>query len=183
MLDTVFVFLNTYSHKDPNFEFIKTGLDEHKLDEGEIDDCLKKLHKDGYLYFMDNKKDNQKPDVAGETYHRGYNYLITFDGKLFLKNVGGYRKQKEIDDLKIEETKNDLETRRRNDRRLVVGTFLVAVGAIGLIAWEVYKTFLVEHPDFHGRAFYLPDYLLGITTGISLLLAIQYIILRKKKSK
>lgn len=185
MLDTVFKCLSTYSHDDPNFPKLKEWLKPHNFSEGEIDDCLKKLNKDGYLYFMDNEKKNIPSDVVGFYYNRQLNYLITFDGKLFLKNIGGYEKQKEIDDLKTEEIKNDLETRRRNDHRLVVGTFLAGLAATGLITWEVYKTFWVENPNFVSTHFGWTHFLFGSLCGIllSIMLYTTTLLRRKLKSK
>jgi hypothetical protein len=148
-LDTVFLWLSTYSHTDPTFPKIKEGLSAHKFDDGEIDDYLKKLNKDGYLYFMDNKKENKVSDVFGFMYNRDLNYLITFDGKYFLKTVGGYQKQKELDDLSRAQIIDDLALRKRNDRRLVNGTNLVAAGAIGLIIWELLKTCWIEPYHIH----------------------------------
>jgi hypothetical protein len=183
-LDTVLTWLSTYSHTNPNFDQIKEGLLAHKLTDGEIDDCLKKLHKDEYLYFMhDNKEQPVISDVIGETYNRDLNYLITFDGKIFIRIKGGYVKKQEMEDLEQQKTKDDLALRKRNDHRLVTGTFLVAVGAIGLIVWEMIKTFWFEHPRLSSVPFDLVSYLLGITTGISLLLATQYLVLRKNKPK
>ncbi len=164
MLDTVFDWLKTNSDKDPDFSAIKEGLKDYKLDDGEIDDCLKKLHKDGYLYFMDNKKENQKSDVAGEIYHRGYNYLITFDGKFFLKTVGGYQKKNANDLQKIaneeavtqrmEKSAQDLVTWTQNlatrTQELRNWTKAVAIGALGLVVWEVIA-FALEHHWFSCR--------------------------------
>ena len=182
MLDTVFDWLKTYSHTDPDFPAIKEGLKAHKLDDGEIDDCLKKLNKDGYLYFMNNKKEKIISDVVGMEYTRNLNYLITFDGKLFLKTVGGYQKQKELDDLKKQELIDDSAVRKRNDHRLVIGTFLAGLAATGLITWEMYKTFWVEHLDFVSTHFGWTHYFFGLISGILLLLTIQLIRLTKNKS-
>jgi hypothetical protein len=184
MLDTVFKCLSTYSHDNPDFPKLKEWLKPHNFSDGEIDDCLKKLRKDEYLYFMrDNKEVPFISDVVGEDYNRNLNYLITMDGKIFLKTIGGYQKRQELEDIKNQEAKNDLETRMRNDRRLVTATVLAGLAATGLIMWEIYKTFFVEHPDAYVRPLYVPDYILGLTTGIVVLLATQYIVLRKKKSK
>jgi hypothetical protein len=158
MMDTVFECLKTYSHDDPNFPKLKEWLKPHNLSEGEIDDCLKKLNKDGYLYFMDNEKKNIPSDVMGMYYNRQLNYLISFDGKYFLATVGGYR-NKHANDLqkianenatnkRMEKNAEDLVTWTQNltnrTKDLTYWTRLVAIGAIGLVVWEV-VAFLIEH--------------------------------------
>jgi len=150
MIDNVFSWLCKYSHTDPSFPALKEGLLEYKYDDGELDDCLKKLHKDGYIYFMKN------PDVV-QYYNRDLTYLITFDGKLFIKTVGGYRNKYANDAQKIanenamnqrmEKNAQDLVTWTQNltnrTTDLMFWTRLVAIGALGLVFWEIVK-FVIE---------------------------------------
>ncbi len=63
-------------------------------------------------------------------------FIISLDGRI-LKEAGGYLKKQELEDLAADAIKTDLILRKKNDRRLVCGTYLVAVGAIGLVIWEM----------------------------------------------
>ena len=124
---------------------------------------------------MDNEKKRLPSDVIGMYYNRQLNFLISFDGKKFLNNIGGYRKQKIINDLKIQAIKDENALRKRNERRLVLGTFLVAAGAIGLIAWEILK-FGIE------RSWGYPEYSKVWLICLSIAQLILLGILLKKKS-
>jgi hypothetical protein len=93
---------------------------------------LDHLEKDGYLKIVSDQTTTNKA------------YSITFSGKLF-SQAGGYAAKIAFDQIKEESIKADLALRKRNDRRLVIGTFLVAFGAIALVLWEMYKTFCLEH--------------------------------------
>lgn len=185
MIDAVLKCLNTYSHDDPTFPKLKEWLKPHNFSDGEIDDCLKKLYKDGYVYFMDNEKKNIPSDVMGMYYNRQLNYLISFDGKMFLKTVGGYKEQKALDDLKKQDLIDEKALRNRNDARLIVGTYLAGLAATGLICWEMYKTFWVEHPEFSSAHFGWTHFRFGFVCGVllSLTLYITTLIKRKQKPK
>jgi hypothetical protein len=110
---------------------------------------------------MNNKKEKIISDVVGMEYTRNLNYLITFDGKFFLKTVGGYRNKNANDLQKIanenamnqrmEKNAQDLVTWTQNltnrTSDLTFWTRLVAIGAIGLVLWEV-VAFAIEHHWF-----------------------------------
>lgn len=140
MLDRVFRWLADNSHTDPSFPKIKEAFSE--LDEGEIDDCLKKLYNDGHLYFQDNKKEPIVPDVLGMPYTRGLNYLVSFDGKLFLRMEGSYKSF--LNRLATEKAAKEV-----NETRLVRWTknltWATLIAASLIVLWEIIKTFCVEH--------------------------------------
>jgi hypothetical protein len=102
---------------------------------------VNKLVKDGFCDFheMLSEQPYDKLNLI-----RDRLYYISFEGKL-LRNSGGYVQKERNVKLQSEAAKVDLEIRKRNERRLVVGTYLVAIGAIALVIWEVIKTFLIEH--------------------------------------
>lgn len=82
--------------------------------------------------------------AKGENSYDVTYYHISFEGRYFLEYPGGYVNQKEFQDLQKQEIIDEKALRKKNDRRLIVGTFLVAAGAIGLIIWEIVKTLCIE---------------------------------------
>lgn len=98
---------------------------------GEIDLIMDKLRDDGYIDFVAGQKIS-KDTRASEGLEMRKNY----NGVIFRQN-GGYV-QKAINDALIENQKDFRE------RMLLYGTWAVAVGAIGLIIWEMIKTFCIE---------------------------------------
>lgn len=139
-IDNVLEWLYLNSGSDPNFSAIKDGLKHKPIDEGEIDDCLKKLHKDGFLYFMRQGQVDQK-------YDRYLTFLITFDGKYFWETVKGYRIKYAISDAENSRVKN-LEIVQTDYQKnivwltvvLVVGTVPVGLLALADLYWK-YKWF------------------------------------------
>jgi hypothetical protein len=113
---------------------------------GDFNRILYKLVNDGYLdkevtdnipYFL---KDIQQPPSTSEI------FFISFDGKLFNES-GGYQEKIRLEKIEVEQIKSDLALRKRNDRRLVRGTYGVAFGAVALVVWDLIKFFcLKEHP-------------------------------------
>lgn len=100
---------------------------------------LNKLVKDGYIEFEDfTQKYAYQEDMVERRFY------ISFEGKYFIDNQGGY-KQKQADDdamrrkIEIENKRNEF-----NQKLLVIGTFGTAIGAVGLIAWEIVKVFLLH---------------------------------------
>ena len=109
------------------------GLEDRKI-------LIRKLQKDGYVDVI-----REKHVVKDNVYNDSDLLQRNYEGDLFIEQVGGYIKQKESNDIKQQEIIADLALRKKNDRRLILGTYLVAVGAIGLIFWEMIKTFCIEH--------------------------------------
>lgn len=73
---------------------------------------------------------------AGYVWNQNGYFQILMKGLFFIQQ-GGYEQEKKKEDLKIQAIKDEMALRKRNDRRLISGTYLVAVGAIGLVIWEV----------------------------------------------
>ena len=67
--------------------------------------------------------------------------LVTIEGYYFRKEKGGYAKERQINET-------SLKVKDGRDKRLVVGTWWVAGGALALVVWEMVKTFLIEHKSF-----------------------------------
>ena len=91
--------------------------------EPEFMKILDKLVKDGYL---DKSIGHEK----------AYEYTLTFDGMVF-NQAGGYKRESEIN-AKTESQKDFREL------MLLYGTWAVAIGALALVVWEIYKTFVLE---------------------------------------
>lgn len=103
---------------------------------------LDKLHKDGYVDREDipTSRDNiftNQPEMLRR-------YWISFEGKVFVE-TGGYKEAIRKENIKMKAIENAELVRLRNDKRLVYGTWAVAVGAIALVVWEMIKTFYLEH--------------------------------------
>lgn len=141
-IDVVFKTLYEKSGNNPTFRLLEEWLYQKcgdSIDKGEIQDILLYLYRKGYIYceYRGNRDHSYIDDIDAH-------YLISSEGKMHLEETGGYVKHKQAEDLKKQEIIDDLALRKRNDRRLVIGTYLVAAGAIGLIIWEMIKTFLIE---------------------------------------
>ena len=91
------------------------------------DDKMIQIYPD-YYRFEDGKQDIKRGMFTFCT--------ITFDGRLFYED-GGYVRQQEII-LKTESQKD------RREKQLLYGTWAVAFGAVGLVIWEIIKTFWIE---------------------------------------
>lgn len=102
---------------------------------------LNKLIKDGYVEFQEVRLSYENPMTNEPIIVR--RYWISFEGKIFVE-TGGYKEaiRKEAAQIKANET--DVLVKLRNDKRLVIGTWVVAIGAIALVLWEMIKTFLIE---------------------------------------
>ena len=97
-------------------EIIKT--DRHE-DYQEIIDLLRE---DGMIKRVNEKENMTELDKSKDV-------LITIKGSLFIQ-AGGYT-AKTINDAKTESRKESYE------RKLLYGTWAVAIGAIALVAWEI----------------------------------------------
>lgn len=149
-IDLVLEWLYLHSGENPTFNAINKGITNYAIEEGEVDDCLKKLHKDGFLYFM------AQNGLVVDYYHRAHNFLISFDGKYFWETTKGYRENtirlnanvEAMDALRERTERNEglivSWTRNLAERTadLTFWTRLVAIGAIGLVVWEVIAFFL-----------------------------------------
>ncbi len=92
---------------------------------------MDKLRKDGYIDFVAGQKicnDFRASD--------GLEIRRNFEGTVFIE-AGGYVQQA-ISDAKYENRKDSYE------RKLLYGTWGIALGAIALVFWEMYKTFVIE---------------------------------------
>ena len=116
----------------------------------EIGRCYKELNTVDFLMYADLVIDKLVKDghVISNEKQVGFSgqpimYSISFEGKLFSKS-GGYTQKEINENLAKEELRNDLALRKRNDHRLVLGTYLVAVAGLGLIIWEIYKHYFLH---------------------------------------
>jgi len=65
-----------------------------------------------------------------------FEYTLTYDGMMF-NQTGGYKRQREIT-VKNESRKDFF------DKMLLYGTWAIAIGALALVAWEIYKTYFLH---------------------------------------
>ena len=145
-LDYVLNFLATSDlAKEPltTIKILVEFRDKHDLEfqAGDLNRILDKLVDERYIhkktvddipYYL---KDSQPPSFSDM-------YSITFDGKLF-NQIGGYKEKYRKDNLEAANIRSDLALRKRNDRLLAIGTVGVAIGALALVAWEIYKYFVL----------------------------------------
>jgi|GEM_PF-5690537 len=66
------------------------------------------------------------------------------EDSIFFIEEGGYAEKYKRDLLISDILRNEKETMKKNERRLILWTAAVAVGAIGLVLWEMYKTFCLK---------------------------------------
>lgn len=124
--------------------FILSKVEPVVSDANELHKILNHLHKDGFIQFEDREVEVLKSlySIDKEKQIIRY-YFATFEGRLFNES-GGYVSQLKRNRLKEIEIKTDLFLRKRNDRRIVIGTILAGLGASGLVIWEMYKTFYLH---------------------------------------
>ena len=116
--------------KDKNFAVKFDGDDTIRI--------LDKLYKDGYVDREDiptgrNDIRTHQPELIRR-------YWISFEGKVFVE-TGGYEQKIKRDAIMIDSAEKFAKASRKNEHRLVIGTWAVAIGAIALVLWEMYKTF------------------------------------------
>jgi hypothetical protein len=124
-IDTVLKCLFDKSADDPNREKIQEwlkGTEDLDLDD-DLRDCLKKLHNDGFVYFI-------KEGSYVDEYNDNYNFSISFEGKLFWITEGGYD-QKRITQEAENTRLGKLEIENRaNQKWMTWLTVLLAVGTL-----------------------------------------------------
>lgn len=138
-MDLVLTTLYKESGHNSSLNDIVGYLDKKDIHKGEIEDILLYLWREGLIYceYLGNRNHTYFDSIDSH-------FLISCKGKLFLEEHIGFKEKKKTEDFKNKEIISDLALRKRNDHRLVIGTFLVAAGAIGLIIWEMLKTFYLE---------------------------------------
>jgi len=139
-LDSILTYLDNIDNRliyvsiDHIYKDSKTTLDFKT-----VDMIVEKLRNDRYV--------SEKTESALGIEPAYQVYRITFHGKLFLSR-GGY-KQQIIDEREAADSLAAQNRRtERNEERLVLwtrnlfwGTVAVAIGAIGLIVWEIWQYF------------------------------------------
>ena len=103
---------------------------------------LNKLAKDENIIVEEIKKTTRNGNNIIVSTLVQKSYFISFRGILF-REAGGYAAERESRELEIEVIKTDLILRKKNDRRLVIGTYAVAFGAISLVVWEIFQYFFL----------------------------------------
>lgn len=152
-IDAVLEWLYINSGTNPTFQDISKGLADKKIDLGEIQDCLLHLYRDKYIYceFLGNRDSEFVDD-------RGAHYLVSFKGKYFWETEKGYAEQVRLEQIKSDFLSAQTQRTERNEEQLVTWTRnlanrtqdltfwtrLVAIGAIGLVLWEI-VAYLLEH--------------------------------------
>lgn len=98
---------------------------------------LGKLEKDGFLQSEDRFSSIEQTEIRI--------YYITFEGDYFINERGGYRQKKIELDLRRRKIELENSQNQLNQILLVIGAIGAALGAIALVAWEMYKYFHLEH--------------------------------------
>jgi len=139
-LDAVLTWL--FDNKDELDCFYGYGLTrtyskpkQMTLTRREVSNILKKLHADGYLNLKMQGTESVLANVDVE------HYSINFNGEVLLQD-GGYT-QKLIDErTEKEKVKQDLKTAQRNERIVKGASVFAAIGAIGILLFEILKFLL-----------------------------------------
>lgn len=122
---------------ETTWKHFRDAMDQLNLEGRKI--IIRKLQRDGYIDVVREKK-----VVADNVYNDTDLLQRNFDGDLFILQ-GGYVQQRK--DVESEKTKlADLEQRQfEQETRMVTLTRWVAIGAVGLVAWEIFKFFVFEN--------------------------------------
>ncbi|HMH23098.1 MAG TPA: hypothetical protein VK563_15040 [Puia sp.] len=122
---------------DPRFRSARETFDlirRPEIELSEIKLILDKLEKDRFAThdYNDDADRNirKKPTPI---------YKISFEGKYFIIEKGGYLKRHQDQNLRRRKIEIENSQNQLNQILLVIGAFGAAVGAIGLVVWEVYK--------------------------------------------
>lgn len=138
-LDAVLNYLN--DKKDESDCYYGYGLQrtyskpkEMTLTRREVTNILNKLYADGYLNLKMQGTESiaQNVDVA--------HYSINFNGEVLLQQ-GGYTQAFLDKELEIEKKKQDLRISQRNERTVKYASVSAAVGAVGILIFEIYRFF------------------------------------------
>jgi len=129
-------FVLDYIKQERSYNDLYREIDSHanmrgQFAQDEINLIMDKLRDDEYIDYVAGQQINKTMRASD-----GLNMRRNFNGTVFIA-AGGYV-QKAINDAKIENQKDFRE------RMLLYGTWAVAAGAIGLIIWEMIKTFCIE---------------------------------------
>ncbi|MCK9403412.1 MAG: hypothetical protein M0Q26_08440 [Chitinophagaceae bacterium] len=143
--------LHDRDYLDVKEDFFKENVLPEK-DEHYLKMILNKLHKDGYIDFMEGEA-NRKTYIINREAGHNMNIRRNFNGQLFLANggyVGEYKRKQEKEtnrqlyDGRMETTAGNLAewTKRLaiRTRYLMWATWAVAAGAIGLVVWEIWDS-------------------------------------------
>jgi hypothetical protein len=108
-IDLVLATLYNESQQHPTLPYLQEKLREKGINPEEIKDCLRKLHRDGFIRY----------EFEGgfvDFYHDFARFVISFEGKYFYETYGSYKKKLALDNA--------------DSNRLKVLTVWVAVGTI-----------------------------------------------------
>jgi hypothetical protein len=137
-LDSLLNFLYNKKYKYVLFEDV---IKEHfggDRENNDVEGLIVKLDKDGLLDTEWHKDPGRKFGLTEQGA-----YKLSYDGILFKEN-GGYQAKDKRDKLEMENIRTDLRIRKRNDRLLMLGAIGAAIGALGLVGWEIFKYFCLE---------------------------------------
>lgn len=129
-------FVLDYIKQQRSYNDLYREIEEHanfkgQFSPGEIDLIMDKLRDDGYIDYIAGQQISKTMRASD-----GLEIRKNFNGMIF-HDSGAYV-QKAINDKKIEDRKESRE------KQLLYGTWGVAVGAVALVLWEMYKTFVIE---------------------------------------
>ena len=152
-MDLVLQCLYDHSGENPRFTDLQEWLKNKDIEKGEIQDITLYLYREQMMYLEFGGDRTQKYFENIDS-----RYLISCKGKLFWEGIGGFDKQNQNRLKELKEVNDRNQRMERNEESLVTWTQnltnrtsdltfwtrLVAIGAIGLVAWEIIAFFL-EH--------------------------------------
>ena len=130
-------FVLEYINQERPYTDLHREIDSHanmkgQFSPGEIDLIMDKLREDSYVDYVAGQKINKDMRASD-----GLNLRRNFNGTVFITK-GGYI-DKDLRESKARALRDKL------DKRLSNGTVLLAVGTFLIVAWEMIKTFCIEH--------------------------------------
>ncbi len=96
--------------------------------------ALEKLEEDKYVKKVTGYKREEDNIFEDKEYPA---YAINFNGQYFLRTENGYVGRQRALEAKISSNAHAYSQDRLNQKLLVIGAFCAAVGAIGLVVWEM----------------------------------------------
>lgn len=110
---------------------------DNNIEGDELLRILNHLIQDSFATYEDYELDVSKYGL-NRCSDKMRRYSITFDGTLFFQQ-GGYYEKGRNEKMKNEILGIELRTKKRNEKLVVRGTLLAAIGTCGLLLWEIAK--------------------------------------------
>jgi hypothetical protein len=135
-LDVVLFFLKTqHQYLTWNSIRFELGKNGSEYEVGDFIRIMDKLINDGYL--IEEKSNDKGTSIESIC-------IISYSGYLF----HGYLEQEKHDELVQRVAEANESRARRNETRLVNGTWFAGAAAVFLLLWQIFLYFYPKHSDF-----------------------------------